>query len=247
MKVEVIARHVGENAARESHVFDALERERVAADLHGDRARAGISHLGEHRVQLLGKRRRVRERPRALAQVGADRSDDPARHARCVRDRREHAGRRRLSVGSRNANDREPLRRIAVERGRDRRERATRALDANDGVRRHPQFAFHHDGGGARVNCLGNEVVSVNMLAAQRDEERARTNESGIDDDRVDARLRVPGERCARKALQQCRERDAPARHAHGRASVEGAGAIPSRSMAARAMRTKTGAATTLP
>ena len=52
MKVEMVARDVRQRGDTKAHIFDAIERERVRADLHRDRPCAELMHLGEERMQI---------------------------------------------------------------------------------------------------------------------------------------------------------------------------------------------------
>ena len=59
VKVEMIARDVGQSGYSETNVLDARERKCVGAHLDGDRSRAIVPHGGQHPVQLGRQRRRI--------------------------------------------------------------------------------------------------------------------------------------------------------------------------------------------
>jgi hypothetical protein len=106
VKIEVVARDVGQHRGRKADVVDALQRQRVRGDFHRDGRRAGGAHLRQQRVQVERQRGRVSQRPgRVVAKRPAQRSDHAARDPRGLEHVADQVGRRRLPVGPGDADD----------------------------------------------------------------------------------------------------------------------------------------------
>jgi hypothetical protein len=75
VKIEMVARHVGQYADRKRDVADAVEFERVRADLHRDGLGAEVAHFGEKSLHVRREWRRIRERPTRAPELRAERSD----------------------------------------------------------------------------------------------------------------------------------------------------------------------------
>ena len=137
----MVARDVRERRDEEAHVVDAVERERVRAHLHRDGARAGVAHLREHGVELGRQRRRVLESPRAVGELGADRSDDAARMPAAPRIAAIMCATVVFPFVPVTPTTCEIVRGIAVKRRRQSRERAPRVANAHDGYARRERGA----------------------------------------------------------------------------------------------------------
>ncbi len=246
----MIARDVRQRGDGEAHVVDPVQRERVGGDFHRDRAGAGIAHRREEPVQLDRQRRGVRELPAPIAKCAAERSDDAARDSR----RFEHVAHEVrggcLAVRSGHADHGERLRRSIVERVGERGCGYPRIRDDDD---RHGavQLSLGDDDGRAARDRSGDVRMTVEPLAAQRDEHRPRRGRARIGRDCFDQRRKFAEDARGRQGRNESR------RLSHQRvpfvaASWEtkrcgAAGMMPACSIAARASSANTGAATSDP
>ena len=117
MEVEVVARQVREPADREVHRIDPSQRQRVTGHLHHHRVYPAFGHHRQQRLQI--GRLRGGQRARLVAAVDPDPDrPDQARHP----SRRTQAGLDQVGGGglagrTGDADDAQPLRRMAVDRG----------------------------------------------------------------------------------------------------------------------------------
>ncbi len=204
----MIARNVGEGRDVEAHVGNAVERQCVRAHLHCHRRRAQRAHRSQEPVQLGRKRRRVFELPMLRPELRPDRADDSARHAGLTTDRSDHPRSRRLTVGSGDADNVEPLRGIAVKRRRQRRKRQPRIghADHRDRFVGHGECGLvcllDDDGGGSARYGIGEIAMAVGLRSAQRHEERTGMNGARSGHDIRNTPLRIASDVRRRQRLQ---------------------------------------------
>src|SRR5580704_19157702 len=129
----MIARYVGKGGYSETNVLDAFERERVGADLDGDRSRAIVPHRGENRVQLRRQRRGIAQLPPPRTELRADSADDAARYSSRIENRRNHSRRRRFAVRSGDADRIEVMRGVAIKCCGENGERPLGIRNSNNG------------------------------------------------------------------------------------------------------------------
>ena len=211
----MVARQVGEDAGGEAQVVGAAQRQRVRRHFHHARAAAlrAACRAASAAAPALPASCAARRASRAADAV-ADRADAPALDAGRLEDRGEHVGRGRLAVGAGDADQRQLLARIAVERRGELGQRRARVrhLDpghGDAGGRRR----FRDDGDRAVGDGLRREARAVGVDAAQRDEHRARLHLPRVVGDRPSRRVRV-----ARSLQRHC---GPPRRAAAGRAPAE--------------------------
>jgi hypothetical protein len=222
----------------------------VRGDLHRDRARAGVAHRGQHGVEFERQRRRVLQRPRAVAEDAAERSDDAARQPRRFGNRAQQIARGRLAVRAGDAEHEHRPRGVVVERVGEPRDRDARVGDHD---LRDAEVGRTLDDEHRRTarDGLGEEVVTVDALAAHRDEGAAGRHRARVDGKRSD----LGGERTDDARRAECVEQRAKLSHYRfvfaagcGRTKRGGAaGMTPSFSIASRASSAKIGAATVPP
>ena len=179
MKVEVVAREVGEDHRGEGDAGGALEGEGVRRSLHDARQVAAVDHLAEHALQL--HRFGGGEPGRALD--AGDAIDHRAQQGRPQvgggEDRGQQVGGGRLAVGAGDGGDPQLARGVAVEARRHEGHRAARPghEDLSDGQGQRP---FADERGGPGGDRLGGEVVPVGLQSGDAEEQRPCDDVAGV-------------------------------------------------------------------
>jgi hypothetical protein len=177
VKVEVFGTEVGEDGHVEGAVPDAVEGQRVRAGLQHGHLDAGRDHLGQHRLDPVGFRRRVVEviRTDQPAHVHVDRRQPADAPPGLLHDGGQQARGGRLAVRPGHPDEPELARRVPVERRRDVGQGgASRGNEYHGSVRRRLDRRLAHDDRRASFERLGHELAGVVALARHGDEQEAR-------------------------------------------------------------------------
>ncbi len=182
--IEVIAGQIGEQRDVELDAVDATLVERMRRDLHRDRARAGVAHLRERRMDERGIRRRVRRGLQRADEAVAERADDPGAPAARVEALRDPVRARSLAVGAGDPCHPQRPRRISVDEGGDRAELRLEVVDREIGdfpcrVPAKAECVPQHRVGATR-DRVRDEGAPVGGLPAVRGEHVARTHEPAV-------------------------------------------------------------------
>ena len=181
VEVQVLRRQVGEDCNVEFAALDPAHCQGVRANLHHRGVASGIDAAGEERLQVRGLRRGephlVGLQRAGIVELdgGAVAGPDP----RGPEDGcREHGG-AGLAISACNPHQLQPARRMAVEGARDVSQGDLGVR--NDGRRRLRRYReLAHDGGRSLRDCLGDKVVAVELLPAQRDEQVSGTGPAAV-------------------------------------------------------------------
>jgi hypothetical protein len=170
VKVEVVVTEVRENQHGKADSVEAMQDGRMRRGLHCAGAIARVEHLAEQPLQV----DRLRCRPHDSPPLAADARLDRAQQARAstgrCEDREEEEARRRLAARSRHADELEVAGRLAEE---DVCRRRHCGAGVRDDDLRHGQLelTLHDDRRRAGLDRRAREVVSVGVLAGNREEE----------------------------------------------------------------------------
>ena len=154
---------------------DAVLGQAVRARLEHREAVAGLDHGRQVGLQdrRLGRRRAGRVAHRSAADDHVDRADEAGRQACLAQDGAHQVGRRGLAIGARDAHHAEAVRGIVPPPGR-RLGQGRPSRDHDElGHGEAGQGALHDDGGGARRDRGGREVVPVVDPTRDRHEDLA--------------------------------------------------------------------------
>jgi hypothetical protein len=184
MEVQVVLGEVREDRDVPVDRVGAPELEGVAGDLHRARAVATVEHLGERRLQIDRLGRRALGRALVPADPRGDRAEQPGLQPSGLEQRADDEARRGLAVGPGDADDRQPVGRVAVEARGGRRHRRADGGDAHLG-HAEAERALDDERGGAPGDGVEREVVAVAREARNAEEER-----SGLDPPVVVGQLR---------------------------------------------------------
>ena len=226
--VEVVLRQVRERRDRELEAGQAVHRQRRRRHLHHRVGHAVGDHLRERRVQHVRCRRGVRRVVALAVPAVVDRAD----HARVVagraQDRLDEIGRGGLAVGTGDADQRQPPRRMIGQRGDREAERASTIGDDQLRHREAVDRRLDRHRRRAALDRRRHEGVAVAATAAHRDEQRARRHRARVTGDRahVEVGADQPG---ARDGADQFRELHADRRQ-RGGSSISSTGASSARS-----------------
>ncbi len=169
--VEVVLGQVGERAHAKAQPGHPVHRQRRARHLHDRVAAAGIGHGSKGPVEDARRRRGVRRVDGAPAEAVADGAQHAGRRARRLEDRLEQEGDGGLAVGSGDADQLQPVGRVA---GHPRHQHAERLGAVGDDHLRHVgvDLVLGDHGDGAALDRAGDEAVAVGA-ARDGDEQRA--------------------------------------------------------------------------
>ena len=176
MKIEMIAREVGEHRGAEMEVVDTAQRQGVRGCFDHARTAARIDHVAQHPLQFRRLGCRPRCRDFAVGDLISHRPDAAALDAGCLEDRREKVRRRRLAVRARDPDQHEVRARVAEERRGERGEREPGVGHLNPWRRRIHVGRRRHlcdDGDRPARDGLARERGAVRLEALQRDEHRS--------------------------------------------------------------------------
>jgi hypothetical protein len=190
VKIEVVARQVGEYAGGESHAVHAMKRQGVGGDLHRARAAAAIPHFAQEALYLGRFRRRVCRLADLLANAVAHRSEHPAPDVRRFKNRRHEERRGGFSVGAGDANDLHIAARMPVKGvGEDRQSAARVRHDDPRPVRPGWRRLFRYDADGTAFDRLARVRGTVGMKAFERNEQVTAFGPARVVRDRRDDRF----------------------------------------------------------
>ena len=123
VKVEVVARQVGEDGGGETHLVDAAKRQRVRRHFHRAGAASTVDHLAQEALNVGRFGRRARRLTQLVANPVRHRAEHAAWNARGFEDGRDQIRGRGLSVRPGDADHLHLCARVAEERGSELRKR----------------------------------------------------------------------------------------------------------------------------
>ena len=179
VEVQVVLAEIREHQRREADAVEPVEDGRVRRGLHRARAVAGVEHLAEHPLQVDRLGRGAHDTAPLAADPRLDRPEQAGTPPRGCEDREQEEARRRLAARTGDADHLELPRRLAEEHIRSRSHRRARVADDD---LRHGQVecALDDERDGPALHCLRREVVAVGTRARHGEEERARTDRTGV-------------------------------------------------------------------
>ena len=168
----MILGQVREDERVEADAIEPVQHRGVRGGLERDAAIPGVEHLAEGALQVDRLGRRPHDRPRLPSDPALDGAEQARAAAGGRQDRVQQVCRRRLAVRAGDAGDLELARRLPEEDVRGGGHRGAR--------RQHDELRnlwldrpLDDENGGAALDRLGGEVVSVRVLAGNAEERRA--------------------------------------------------------------------------
>ncbi len=179
VEVQVVLAEIGEHQHGEADAVEPVEDGRVRRGLHRARAVAGVEHLAEHPLQVDRLGRGANDTAPLAADPRLDRPEQAGTPPRGSEDREQEEARRGLATRAGDADDLKLARRLAEEHVGSR---SHRRADVADDDLRHGQVerALDDERDRPALHCLRREVVAVGTGARHGEEERARTDRSGV-------------------------------------------------------------------
>ena len=184
VKIQVIAREIGEDGGVEAQAVHAPQLQRVRGDLHGGVGAAKLLEFGEEPHEIERFRRGVDGRQYAIRQMIFDGSDQRRSVTRGAQNGIDQEAGGGLAVGSGDAGEAEAFVRLAVEVARGEGERLASVLDLNPSIGVEISFArrfrFASDGDGAAFHGARRERASIGAGSGKCEEQ-----EAGLDAARI--------------------------------------------------------------
>ena len=179
VKIQVVARQIGENGGMEMQPVNPAQRQRVRGNFHGGVRAAGALQLREQPHQVQRFRRGIHGRQHAPRQMILDGADQRRGVARRPQHRIDQVRGGGLAVGSGDARQPQPLVRLAVKVARRQCQRLPAVLHLNPARGQSPggpslRFAGHRHRA-ARQRVLG-ELAPVGAAARKGKEQEARSH-----------------------------------------------------------------------
>ena len=181
----MVLREVGEDRGRPVDRVGAVQGERVAGDLHDDRVVAGGEHVGEGALQVDGLWRRAGHGVLLAADDRGHGAEQPGAPTTRLEQRAHEEGRRRLAVGPRDPDRRQPRCRVAGQGGGGGCHRGAHVVD-EDLWDRGAQRPLHDERHRAARDRVVGVVVAVAREARHTEEQRPRRHEAVVVGERRD-------------------------------------------------------------
>jgi len=179
VEVEMVVAEVREDEHGEADPVQAMQDGRMRRGLHRTRAIARVEHLAEQPLQVYRLRCRPHDSPPLTADARLDRSQQARASTGRREDREEEEARGRLAARARDTDDLELAGRLAEE---DVCRRRHGGAGARDDDLRHGQaeLTLHDDRRRSGLDRRAGEVVSVGVLARNREEEGAGSDRTSV-------------------------------------------------------------------